>query len=271
MPRSHTLVASMLVVTLGGCPRKGRDEAKPDEASNDEAKPKKPKKVGDQDPCLGGAEPPTWKAKRVTVKVPKIELEFPEFESACATVAKDLSAAFENQARASRTDFEKQWKEAKADPATFNLESWELVDRCTAAHVSPTIVSFACAGSEYVGGAHGMYGTGGRTFAIEGRKVRELNLEDLFDDTKLWKKPLSERIAKQVNVRKKADGWDPLGADAVEPMLGTFVLEDASIAFYFAPYALGSFAEGEYVAKLDYAALDDLLARAGPVSKIPRK
>ena len=135
-------------------------------------------------------------------------------------------------------------------------------------------MSVACAGSQYTGGAHGMYGTGGHTFLIEGRKVRELKLEDLFgagaaDAT--WKKPLGARIAKQINVKKKAEGFTELGGEEVEAQLGTFVLGDATIDFYFSPYSLGSYAEGEYVATFEYAALDDLFAKDGPVSKIPRK
>jgi hypothetical protein len=263
-------VLGVSVAGLLACSRDG-NQAKPDEAAQSEAK-KKPKPTEDEvDPCLAGAQPPTWKSERVVQKEPKVELEYPKFSSKCASVAKDLTASFEKKAKESRADYERQWKEAKGEPTPFNLEAWELVDTCKPAHVSARVVSVKCEGSQYTGGAHGMYGTGGYSFAIDGRKVRELKLEELFDDTKAWKKPLGERIAKQVNVRKKADGWDPIGGDAVEPLLGTFVLEDASIGFYFAPYALGSFAEGEYVATLTYAELDDLLAKSGPVSKIPRK
>lgn len=264
----------LLGASVAGGPACSREsnQAKPDEAAASDTAKKKPKPAEDDlDPCLAGARPPTWKLERVVQKEPKIELEYPKFSSNCASVAQDLSAVFAKAAKDSRADYERLWKEAKTEPAPFNLESWELVDTCKPAHVSAKVVSVLCAGSQYTGGAHGMYGTGGHSFVIEGRKVRELKLEDLFDDTKAWKKPLGERIAKQVNKRKVAEGWGPLGGGDVEAQLGTFVLEDASISFYFSPYSLGSYAEGEYVAKFPYAELDDLFAKLGPVSKIPRK
>jgi hypothetical protein len=275
--RSFPARSSVWLVLLGAsvaggaaCSR-GSAQAKPDEAAPSELAKKKPKPTEDDlDPCLAGARPPTWKIERVVQKEPKIELEYPKFSSKCATVAQDLNAVFENQAKASRAEYERQWKEAKSEPAPFNLDSWELVDTCKPAHVSAKVVSVLCAGSQYTGGAHGMYGTGGHSFVIDGRKVRELKVAELFDDTKVWKKPLAERIAKRLAEDKTSGRTEPT-AEAVEAGLDAFVLEDEALGFYFAPYLLASYADGEYVAKLTYAELDDLLAKNGPVSKIPRK
>lgn len=258
------------VVGALACSRDG-NQAKPDEAAPGETAKKKSKPVEDEpDPCVVGVRPPTWTIERVVQKEPKVELEYPKFSSKCASVAQDLNAVFEKAAKESRAEYERQWKEAKSEPAPFNLESWELVDTCKPAHVSAKVVSVVCAGSQYTGGAHGMYGTGGHSFVIDGRKVRELKVADLFDDTKVWKKPLAERIAKRL-AEDKAPGRTAPTAEAVEAGIDAFVLDDETLRFYFAPYLLASYADGEYVAKLTYAELDDLLAKNGPVSKMPRK
>jgi hypothetical protein len=259
-----------------GCPeRSKRDDAKPDEPKVEaEATSKKPKKPTSPEPepdaCVAGAQPPTWTIKKLTGKTPKVELSYPVFESKCALVAQDLNKPFEDAAKAEKAGFEKEYREAAADPASLNLDAWELTDECKPAHVSAKIVSVRCSSSSYSGGAHGIHGTLGLTFLIEGRKVREVKLDELFDGER-WRKKLSARVNKQITAKRSGYGVPPYSDDDVGKQLGIFVLEDAAVVFYFPVYSLGSYAEGEYEASIDYADLLDITAKEGPLTKVPRR
>jgi len=243
---------------------------------DDEAKPKKKKskkaadddapKKKERDPC-DDADAPTWKVVKAVGKAPTLDVSYPEFTSSCTEVAESLSAVFSKDAKRRRAAFEKDYADAKRDGSTF-LDGFDYKFECIPTFVSARVVSVLCGETAYTGGAHGGSSREGHTFVIEGTKLREVKLAELFDGTKAWKSKVARLANGQVTKQRKQRELDPVEDSKVEGALGPFALIKMGVVVYFDSYTLGPYAEGSFDATLSFDSLSGLLADDGPVSKM---
>ena len=92
---------------------------------------------------------------------------------------------------------------------------------------------------------------------------RKLVLADLFDDRKKWRKVVGGYIRR--NLTKREASWPPkTDQDAVD---APFTFSPAGVEFHFAPYHVGSYAEGMYHVLVPYTVLKPVLRPGGPLAR----
>lgn len=140
----------------------------------------------------------------------------------------------------------------------------------TATYGSPRFLSVSLFTYEYAGGAHGNYDQTGHHFDLA--SDRQVGFDDIFtpdaaasiipECTDLIRQAREERNAPHGG---DAESWDyrqPV-AEAV-PDLSRWTFAADSAAVYFAPYEVGSYAEGEYECRMPLAFLEPLLRPGNP-------
>ncbi|MSU62325.1 MAG: DUF3298 domain-containing protein [Pedosphaera sp.] len=118
---------------------------------------------------------------------------------------------------------------------------------------------------EYTGGAHGNVFLRGWNFLAEGHEARALNLPQLFRDGTPWKERLADLC--KADLRRQGASMFTAGGGGIEPEakleqgdLTVITLSPAGLRIHFAPYEVGSWAEGTYSVLLPYATIEPLLA-----------
>jgi len=94
-----------------------------------------------------------------------------------------------------------------------------------------------------------------------------LKLSNLFKKGSDYMKVLSEYCINEL--RKKGAGWIVNGEIKTfnEDALSVFALSPRGIQFAFAPYAVGSYAEGTYFVTMDYNNLKSIINPDGPLAR----
>jgi hypothetical protein len=162
------------------------------------------------------------------------------------------------------------WREGGWGP-----NQWEAEDRLSVVCLTPELLSVLQHHWEYTGGAHGNYGTSALTwYRVSGTgAVQEVRLPELFRSASPWKARLLEVLADAyVEARRGRfdDESPPEAAALTEGHLDyAWAVTPAGLRFYYPPYELGSYAEGEYVLLVPWAKIADLLAKEGPAAALP--
>ncbi len=134
-------------------------------------------------------------------------------------------------------------------------------------YYSQELISFTGLVYSYTGGAHGNTYFVSSNYAVSNEESRLLKLADLFKKDSGYVKVLSDLIIKDLK-RQKA-GWVVAGEikSLKEDEIGPFALSPAGIQFAFAPYAVGSYAEGAYFVTINYESISSVIDPQGPLSK----
>ncbi len=134
-------------------------------------------------------------------------------------------------------------------------------------YYSDSLVIFTGLVYSYTGGAHGNTYFVSSNYAINDKDSKLLKLSDLFKKDSGYVKLLSEYIIK--DLKKQKAGWVINGEikSLKEEEIGPFALTPTGIRFAFAPYAVGSYAEGAYFVSLSYESLQSVIDPAGPLAK----
>ena len=184
--------------------------------------------------------------------------------------AKNISVTLANYSREKSQDFEKtrreMLKQAKQDRSerlkggsTF-FPAFESRSDINVRRADSLVVSFQENGSDYTGGAHGMFGISGRSFNTY--TGRELKLFDIFTDMNA----LSEAIKRQLMFDYPKSSFAQGGGASMRETVDRLVrdnhllwtLDPRGVTFYFNPYLLGSYAEGIFTTTLFFTEYPDI-------------
>ncbi len=168
-------------------------------------------------------------------------------------------------------DIGMSWREGGWGP-----NQWEAEDRLSIVFLSPELLSVLQHHWEYTGGAHGNYGTSARTWVREpgATAAREVALAELFR-TKSDFKPRLLEVLTAAYTEARRDRFDeeppPEAGALTEVHLDyAWAITPAGLRFYYPPYELGSYAEGEYVLLIPWERIADVLADDGPAAALRR-
>ena len=140
---------------------------------------------------------------------------------------------------------------------------WRSDESGTVRFYSADLISVRGHIYEYSGGAHGNYADFGVNYWWQNGQPRKLVLADLFDDRKKWRKVVGGYIRR--NLTKREASWPPkTDQDAVD---APFTFSPAGVEFHFAPYHVGSYAEGMYHVLVPYTVLKPVLRPGGPLAR----
>lgn len=112
---------------------------------------------------------------------------------------------------------------------------------------------------EYMGGAHGIYGSTFRNLDVSGRK--EWNVADVFSDTTALLPLLDAAARSYFGIAAGTPLAERLLADAV-PFTDNFCLSPGGISFVYNPYEISSYADGTVRLFLPYTRLHPFLTPA---------
>lgn len=178
----------------------------------------------------------------------------------------DISAALEKEMASGQNKFLKEAREFFL--TRMSAAGWQQSVSYTIEYYSDELVSLSGEVFSYTGGAHGnTYFVSSNYWIRDGKAVR-LELSDLFLPTSGYIKRLSDYCLN--DLRKKGAGWVVNGElkEFKEEDLGVFAVSPRGIMFAFAPYAVGSYAEGPYFVEIAYGELRGVLNPEGPLKKL---
>jgi len=175
-----------------------------------------------------------------------------------------------NEALAIRREAFAEFKEDLANNPNalgVSIKRWSYNDSANLRYWSPDLVSVQAHNYGYTGGAHGMY----HDFAVNlwrhGGQVHRLKLADLFLARGQWRQLLAEMLRREL-VRRKAsyvlDGTVKPG-DLLQP--SGFTISPAGVEFHYAPYSMGSYAEGSFDVLIPHKNLRPLIRADGPLAR----
>jgi hypothetical protein len=122
-------------------------------------------------------------------------------------------------------------------------------------YFSDQLVSLRKSSWEYTGGAHGNGGSSGLNFVADNGKARELQLADQFVPGSKWEKRLSDLCLTDLKNQGATSVVNGTMTNLTFSDLPAFNVSPAGLIVYFAPYAVGSYAEGEFEVILPWQSL----------------
>ena len=169
-------------------------------------------------------------------------------------------------------------KERRQDPELFRNGPWTMERKYqTRSVVDGRYVSIVRADYEYTGGAHP--NSSSDTILWDRSAGKRISIRPFFTETAdngPTLKAMRQGVIASLAAEKKkrgADGTDASAIEAIEPKLlkiGPVSLapstddgKSSGLTFHYAPYAVGSYAEGEYVAFVPWQTLKPYLTPEG--------
>jgi Protein of unknown function (DUF3298) len=186
----------------------------------------------------------------------KYEARFPVFTSPLP-FHQDINHRLRKDANEAATEFTKDGIRHMIDGVRMpGLENeYEGFDGIFVVYFSDQLVSLRKSSWAYSGGAHGNGGSSGLNFVTYQGKARELQLADLFVPGGKWEKRLSDLCL--ADLKQQGASWTLNGTTTNFTFSddSAFSVSPAGLIFYFAPYAVGSYAEGEFEVILPWPSL----------------
>ncbi len=145
--------------------------------------------------------------------------------------------------------------------------SWQEDRSYSIAYYSDHLVSLTGEVYSYTGGAHGNTYYLSSNYSIKDGKASLIKLSDLFKPGSNYLKALSTYCINDLLVKKA--GWIVNGeiTSFNEQDLGVFAISPEGIKFAFAPYAVGSYAEGSYFVVVPFREIKRIIDPKGPLSQ----
>ena len=180
-------------------------------------------------------------------------------------VIQKISTKLKDRMKPQIEEFQKDAKEGfMSDVIT---STWLFTYDYSIEYYSEELISFTGLVYSYTGGAHGNTYFVSSNYQVKGEDSKQLKLSDLFNKDSDYIKVLSEFCIK--DLRKQGAGWvvnDEIKS-LKEDEIGPFALSPRGIQFAFAPYAVGSYAEGAYFVTIDYGHLKNAINPDGPLAQ----
>jgi hypothetical protein len=169
-------------------------------------------------------------------------------------------------------------KERRQDPQLFRNGPWTMDRKYqTRSVVDGRYVSIVRADYEYTGGAHP--NSSSDTILWDKSAGKRISIRPFFTETAddgPTMKAMRQGVITSLEAEKKkrgVEGTDASAIEAIEPKLlkigpvslapSTEQGKSSGLTFYYAPYAVGSYAEGEYIAFVPWEKLKPYLTPEG--------
>ncbi len=178
---------------------------------------------------------------------------------------RDISGKLEKEMVSEQSKFLKEAREFFLNQTS--AAGWQQSINYTIEYYSDDLLSMSGESFSYTGGAHGNTFFISSNYWIKDGKAVQLKLPDLFLPNSGYMKLLSDFCMN--DLRKKGAGWVVNGdlKEFKEEDLGVFAISPRGVMFAFAPYAVGSYAEGPYFVEIGYGELGGVLNPNGPLKK----
>jgi hypothetical protein len=191
----------------------------------------------------------------IIIKYP--ELSAPAAGPEQAKAAKALSSAIATLAQRRNDEFAGYAEDSRKGIAR-GAPAWYLHRLCQILLNTPGLVSMACGEESYTGGAHGNALTTGWTFAVAQGEVRELSLDAFFVKPAKARERLSTltlELLRKEGAQYVVDGT----LKDLRAELKSFALTPEGLRFFFAPYSVGPYVQGELTVLVPYVEVAPLL------------
>jgi hypothetical protein len=143
---------------------------------------------------------------------------------------------------------------------------WQNKTNVEVLHADDAMVSLLYTTDEYTGGAHGNYGYTAKTYVWQDGELVELAASDLVSPKSISK--VTDMLIAELARRHASSAEDArtikLDDEVINPTAN-------GLMFTFAPYQVGSFAEGSYTVILPYSKLDGMIPSDSPVNRLVTK
>lgn len=196
----------------------------------------------------------------------KYEMSYlvPDFLSE-AKPARDITETLEKKALEEQAKFTKEAEDFFG--TSDSAGEWQENYSYSIEYYSPDLISLSGEVFSYTGGAHGNTFYMSSNYWIKDGKAHLIGLSDLFRPNSGYMKVLSDYC--MGDLRKQNAGWVVNGElkELKAEDLGAFAISPRGISFAFAPYAVGSYAEGSYFVVIPYSELKDVISPSGPLAK----
>jgi hypothetical protein len=150
------------------------------------------------------------------------------------------------------------FKQGQDEQVAGNLYfAWTIHSNYTVRYASERLVSMLETVDSYTGGAHPNYGFAGHTLLNQNGQVERLEFPDLFTENANLSSLAS--FVKDDLIRQEASFIPEDFSTRTLEELSSFTLSPNGITFHFAPYAVGSYAEGDYEVTVPFEEVKDLL------------
>lgn len=200
----------------------------------------------------------------VETSIPILSSPNPELKRALAEITADLRDVVARNVSRVET--------LAAEEGAMRLggQRYALHITCLPALLSDAVVSISCDAWEYMGGAHGLHGTTGHNYLITNAGAEPVELADLLE-----RPDESVEAIAQLALSDLREQGATLVVDGIVPKLDArylqnFTLTPDGLVFHFAPYIVGSYAEGDYEVTVSHAKLTPLLRRGEPSRALRR-
>ncbi len=195
---------------------------------------------------------------------------YPQFTGAVgqrfnAAIAKGFLERYRKSCEEFDETFLELAAEVKKNPDALgaSYKRWTFEDSATVRYFSPDLISVRGHNYEYTGGAHGNYYDFPVNYWLKNGRAAQVNLVDLFEPKKNWQSTVGGFIRR--DLKKRGASWPPkTDKEATE---AAFTFSPAGVEFHFAPYAVGSYAEGSYHVLVPFTVLRPVLRADGPLAR----
>lgn len=144
------------------------------------------------------------------------------------------------------------------EPGYKPVAPWEHEVGCTVSMATPNLVSVLIDTYNYSGGAHPNGWTEVVNVALIGGQARQLTLKDLLAPGVTESDVLDVIVLPRANAAKRERGMDEIDT-LPEETNRKFVISKYGLAFPFDKYAIGAYAEGEYLVKIPWRDMKGLV------------
>lgn len=117
----------------------------------------------------------------------------------------------------------------------------------------------------YTGGAHGYRSFHVYNFGLVEWKPKRLKLQDLFRPNTDSRKVMSDLVIPKLKAMGASSVVDGAYTKLSKEHAEMFVVTPNGVTFLFAPYEVGSYAEGAYIVKVPYSEFKDRCDPDGPL------
>lgn len=181
-------------------------------------------------------------------------------------VIQNISPKLSERMKPEIDEFQKNAKEAFLEDLIS--EGYQFSYNYSIEYYSVELISFVGQVYSYTGGAHGNTYFVSSNYWIKDGDTILLKLRDLFKKDSKYEKILSDYIINEL--RKKGAGWVVNGEIKTlkTDEMGPFAISPRGIQFAFAPYAVGSYAEGAYFVTISFENLYNIINLDGPLSSL---
>jgi len=166
-------------------------------------------------------------------------------------------------------DGKSMWSEPLPEESNMlYMYQWHRSIQYTIAYYSEQLISLLIIVYEFTGGTHGNRGYSSKNFSIKQGKAVPLELKNLFVANSPYLKVLSDFCIKELRKQEASSVVDGKIESLNEDNLSVFTLEPSGIRFVFAPYQVGSYAEGSFFVIVPYKELQKYLKPDGPLNNL---